>query len=575
VPTCSIIVPVYNKASLTRQCLKLLFSRPAAVPFEVIVVDDGSRDVTPQVLAQYGSRIRVVTHAANQGFATTCNDGAMIAEGEFLVFLNNDTLPQPGWLDALVACARAHPKAAVVGSKLLYPNDTIQHAGVVMNQYGFPNHLYGGFPGDHPAVNMTRRFQAVTGACMLVRRAAFEEVGGFDTGYRNFYEDIDLCLRLGERGYETYFCAESVLYHLESQSRDPNFARADPLGDCAAATQQFRLRWGKSIRPDEVDYYLQDGLLTFTPDYPYPISVSVSPLLATIDNDVRERSSDALLGKRSHEVYALMLEKTRLEARLHDLELHLQVRGPAAVAESGGTPAPLPSWPALRSGASLFEVRAFIAGLYLQGEGIEIGALHSPLTVGDGVTVRYVDRLPVSELRRQYPELDAYPLVEADILDDGERLATIEDASQDFVIGNHFLEHCQDPIGALKTVFRVLKPGGVAYMAVPDKRFTFDHRRPLTTIDHLVRDHDEGPEWSRHGHFEEWVTLGEDISTQGMTVEHLMEIDYSIHYHVWTQFELAELLAFVKREYGLPFTIELLYMNSVEVIAVLRKDQDA
>jgi GT2 family glycosyltransferase/SAM-dependent methyltransferase len=572
VPTCSIIVPVYNRASLTRQCLKLLLTQATAASFEIIVVDDGSRDVTSRVLAEYGSRIRVVTHAVNQGFASACNDGAKIAGGEFLVFLNNDTLPEPGWLDALVACARAHPKAAVVGSKLLYPNNTVQHAGVTIAQVGFPNHIYGGFPHDHPAVNVTRRFQAVTGACMLVRRALFEDVGGFDTAYHNYYEDIDLCLRLGERGYETYYCHESVLYHLESQSRDPVAVSSDAIGDSGAASRLFKLRWGRTIRPDEVEYYVQDGLLAFSPAYPYPIRVSVSPLLAMIDDDAREQGSDALLARRSRGVHALMQEKTRLESRLNDLELHLLARGPASVSGASEHAAPLPSWPALRAGASLFDVRSFIAGLYLQGSGIEIGALHSPLTVGDGATVRYVDRLPVAELRRQYPELAAYSLVEPDILDDGERLDTVADASQDFVIGNHFLEHCQDPIGALKTVFRVLKPGGVAYMAVPDKRFTFDRRRPLTSIEHLVQDHEEGPAWSRRGHFEEWVTLGEDISTQGMTVEHLLEIDYSIHYHVWTQFELAELLVFVKKQYGLPFSIELLHMNIVEVIAVLRKD---
>jgi SAM-dependent methyltransferase len=401
---------------------------------------------------------------------------------------------------------------------------------------------------------------------MLIRRAAFEEMGGFDTGYHNFYEDIDLCLRLGERGYETHYCHESVIYHLQGQSRDAEIESIDRFGDLDAAVRLFRLRWGQRVKSDEVTYYQEDGLLTFSPRYPYPLTMSVSPLLATIDNDARERSSDAMLGQRSRQVYALMQEKIHLESRLRDLELHLLTQGPAAQT------AQVNSWPELRTQASLFDVRDFIAGLYVQGAGLEIGALHSPIRVGPAATVRYVDRLPVADLRRLYPELDAHTLVEPDVIDNGERLDTIDDASQDFVIGNHFLEHCEDPIGALMTMLRVLKPGGVIYMAVPDKRFTFDHRRPITTLDHLVRDHEEGPAWSRRGHFEEWVTLGEDISTQGMTVEHLLEIDYSIHFHVWTQFELAEFFAFVKRQYDLPFTIELLYMNLVEVIFILRKD---
>src|SRR5262249_53269406 len=102
-PRCSIIIPVHGKAALTRQCLEVLLSPPyERTTYEIIVVDDASPDETAQVLADYSGRIRVVTHTVNQGFARTCNDGAAAAGGEYLVFLNNDTIPQPGWLDALV-----------------------------------------------------------------------------------------------------------------------------------------------------------------------------------------------------------------------------------------------------------------------------------------------------------------------------------------------------------------------------------------------------------------------------------------------------------------------------------------
>jgi GT2 family glycosyltransferase len=198
-PRCSIIIPVFNHASLTRQCLNRLFAQRTEVETEIIVVDDASRDLTPRLLSSYGDRIRVVRHTVNTGFAITCNDGAMVASGDYLVFLNNDTLPEPGWLDALVRYAEAHPRVAVVGSKMVFLDNTVQHAGVVIAQNGFPNLLYAGFPADHPAVNKTRAFRSVMGASMLVRRAAFEEVGGFDIGYFNCYEDVDLCLRLGER----------------------------------------------------------------------------------------------------------------------------------------------------------------------------------------------------------------------------------------------------------------------------------------------------------------------------------------------------------------------------------------
>src|SRR5690606_20635940 len=125
-----------------------------------------------------------------------------------------------------------------------------------------------------------------------------------------------------------------------------------------------------------------------------------------------------------------------------------------------------------------------------------------------GARVRYVDRLSTVDLRAQYPELAALPLVEVDVVDDGERLSRIADASLDFVVASHFLEHCEDPIGALLAFLRVLRPGGVLYLAVPEKRLCeFDVARPVTPLDHVIADHAEGPERSRRAHYLEWARL--------------------------------------------------------------------
>jgi GT2 family glycosyltransferase len=309
-PLCSIIIPVYNRASVTRQCLDALLSQRPETENEIVVVDDGSRDPTARLLASYGDQIRVVTHTTNAGFATACNDGAATASGDYLVFLNNDTLPQPGWLDALVRYTDAHPQAAVVGSKLLYPNDTVQHAGIVVCQDRFTRGIYTGFPSDHPAVTRSRRFRAVTGACMLVRRAVFEEVEGFDTAFMNAYEDHDLCLRIGDLGYEVHYCHESVLYHFESVTR------AGRHDDFERATQVFRDRWFGRIEPDDLAYYLEDGLLRFTYGDSFPIHVTVSPLLAVIAGDERDRQADRLLETRSRQVSELLNENTLLSVRL-------------------------------------------------------------------------------------------------------------------------------------------------------------------------------------------------------------------------------------------------------------------
>ena len=224
--------------------------------------------------------------------------------------------------------------------------------------------------------------------------------------------------------------------------------------------------------------------------------------------------------------------------------------------------------------------RYVVARTYIRGDGIEIGALHNPLKVPPAARVRYVDRMANADLRRHYPELEALPLVDVDIVADGELLNRIPDGSQDFVIANHFLEHCQNPINAITNQFRVLKAGGIAYFAIPDKRFTFDRHRPVTPLSHLVRDYEEGPEWSRLLHFEEFVRLVDkpEFERQGINfgedeikreLEDKIRRDYSIHFHVWTQKEFLELLLSLKNKIG--FDIELVLKNGHELIVVLQK----
>jgi SAM-dependent methyltransferase len=146
-------------------------------------------------------------------------------------------------------------------------------------------------------------------------------------------------------------------------------------------------------------------------------------------------------------------------------------------------------------------MRELVAQLYISGDGLEIGALNGPLRLPTGARVRYVDRLSMADLREHYPGLD---LVEVDIIDDGERLTSVPKASQDFIIANHFLEHCEDPLRTLQTLASRIKLGGVLFMAVPDADLTFDRERQSTTFSHLIEDHDLGPAQSREQHYREW-----------------------------------------------------------------------
>jgi GT2 family glycosyltransferase len=326
-PRCTIVVPVHDRAGLTRQCLEAILADPPRTSFEIVVVDDASTDRTAQMLASLGDAVIVVSRGENGGFATACNDGAAAAHGDpYLLFLNNDTIPTPGWLDALVAYADERPQVAVVGAKLLFPDGSVQHAGVTICQDGRPRHLYAGFPADHSAVSKSRRFQAVTAACALFRRHTFEQAGGFDPAYFNSLEDADLCLRLGDSGHEVHLCHEAVVYHLESVSR----ARS---GEQAVRNDKiFQERWGERTRRDDLDYYLADGLLRFRYRDSYPIGLEVSPLLAAVGDVERRPELERMLDSQARHVAELLRETVRLSARLADVETGNGER------EGGGAP---------------------------------------------------------------------------------------------------------------------------------------------------------------------------------------------------------------------------------------------
>lgn len=216
---CSIIIPVFNRAELTEQCLVNLADVTRGATFEVVLVDNGSTDGTAALLASLGGDVQAITNHENRGFAAACNQGARAARGRHLVFLNNDTIPLDGWLEPLLAELDADPRVAAVGSKLLFADGTVQHAGVIfMRELPMPYHPFCRADASHPAVNVRRELSAVTAACVAMRRAAFDAVGGFDEGFVNGFEDVDLCLKLRARGDKVVYQPRSTLYHLESQT---------------------------------------------------------------------------------------------------------------------------------------------------------------------------------------------------------------------------------------------------------------------------------------------------------------------------------------------------------------------
>lgn len=245
-PDVTIVIPTFNRLDLTVQCLESIERETPAGLYELVVVDNASSDGTPAYLRaqEEAGRLRAVLNPENLGFGKACNQGAALAGGRYVLLLNSDTVAQPRWLEAMVACADGAAEIGVVGSRLVYPDWSIQHAGIVFNAQVLPDHVHRGVAPDDPAVLEERDYPAVTGACMLVRRELYERLGGFDETYRMYVEDVDLCLRAWDAGYRVTYCPASLLVHHESASV-PDLERRDALvlDGCLKLHQRWAGRW--------------------------------------------------------------------------------------------------------------------------------------------------------------------------------------------------------------------------------------------------------------------------------------------------------------------------------------------
>lgn len=267
----SIIIPTLNNLNYTRQCLEAIRQTAGAVRCEVIVVDNGSTDGTREYLAgeEQSGRVRVILNERNETFSRANNQGAMIAQGDVLVFLNNDTKPLAGWLDALVETFDRDASIGIQGGKLLYPNNTIQHAGIVYGpvQSGMNLHYHIYLCMEHSAacVNKAREFQMLTGAMLAIRRSVFDAIGGFDEHYVFGHEDLDLCLAARKHGYKVWYNPQFSAYHFESMTKKSEglekfeLRLQDPNSIDAKNYRYFHDKWRGVLRVDAREYYAEDG----------------------------------------------------------------------------------------------------------------------------------------------------------------------------------------------------------------------------------------------------------------------------------------------------------------------------
>ena len=212
----SIVIPVFNKADYTFQCLRSLFREIDLSKNEIIVVDNASIDATGRMLELLKNKVRVVRNETNQGFVDACNQGAAAARGKFLVFLNNDTIVQPGWLNALTETIEADNTSGAVGSMLIYPNNRVQESGgIVWRDANAHNYGNGWHPAD-ARLNFLREVDYCSGASLLVRREFFQQLGGFDRRFAPaYYEDTDLCMSVRAAGLKVVYQPLSKVFHYE------------------------------------------------------------------------------------------------------------------------------------------------------------------------------------------------------------------------------------------------------------------------------------------------------------------------------------------------------------------------
>lgn len=217
-PIVSIIIPVYNQIDLTIDCLASIQEHPPEADVEIIVVDDCSSDSEARLLEKIPG-IRFLRNERNLGFIASCNKGALRARGEYLHFLNSDTHVTPGWLDELVATFNRMPGAGLVGSKLLFPDGTLQEAGGIIWEDGSGWNYGRGDDPEKPEYNFMREVDYCSGASIMTPRDIFEELKGFDSIFSPAYcEDSDYAFRVRAIGRKVVYQPASVVFHHEGAS---------------------------------------------------------------------------------------------------------------------------------------------------------------------------------------------------------------------------------------------------------------------------------------------------------------------------------------------------------------------
>jgi GT2 family glycosyltransferase len=254
----SIIIPSKNLGEILDKCLKSIFNKSVYSNYEVLVIDNGStEEYTARVINYWQTkepaRFRCCKLDISFNFSKINNYAVTQAKGEYLLLLNNDIeVISPDWINAMVEQAQ-RPSIGAVGALLLYPDQSVQHAGIVLGIGGVGSHshkqLHSVFPGYFGQLVTINNYSAVTAACLMCRREVYESVGGFEEELAVAYNDVDFCLKLVEKGYRNIYLPHVVLYHYESKSRGTEDT-PEKLARLVKEADYMQNKWSKILKND-------------------------------------------------------------------------------------------------------------------------------------------------------------------------------------------------------------------------------------------------------------------------------------------------------------------------------------
>ncbi len=253
-PQVSILIPVYNKLSVTLNCIQSIYEHTdfELNPYEIVLADDCSTDETRHI-SKYVQGLKHIKQPRNLGFLKNCNEAAQECDGEFIVLLNNDTLVQPDWLPSLTQCISSDKKIGMVGPKFLFENGTLQEAGGIIWSDASGWNWGRGLDPTLPEYNYVRDVDYISGACILLRKKLWKTLGGFDEAFAPaYYEDTDLAFRVRASGYRVCYQPLSRVVHLEGASHGTDeksgIKRYQELNK-----EKFKLKWHDVLKSTHFD----------------------------------------------------------------------------------------------------------------------------------------------------------------------------------------------------------------------------------------------------------------------------------------------------------------------------------